>query len=249
MSDDLGRGQVGWTADRWTALDAIAAEATDASVVMRNLVEERDEPNARTIRIAGADIPVVPLQVDFVYDMQNEVDGDLDRRVRVEAQNLAAQEDQAVIAAMNLAPTNVANLQSGVFINAKNQLRGQGVQQGVAIVVGSRALTDLESEIAGVRSGLELVERVAGTTIVQSNALAQDGAGNLHAVLLQASPAAFVMGRAYGPRLRVTGNNGTVVNLRIEEGIAVGPVMGNRAIGLRLRAGGGQQQQAPAPRA
>ena len=136
-----------------------------------------------------------------------------------------------------------------MFITAKNALRAQGVQQGFAIVVGARALTDLESEAAGVRSGLELVERVASTTIVQSNALAADGAGNLHAVLLQASPAAFVIGRAYGPRLRVTGNNGTVVNLRLEEGIAVGPVLGNRAIGLRLRAGGGGQPAQAAPRA
>jgi len=72
MSDDLGRGQIGWDANRWRELDTMAADATKASVVMRNLVEHKKQPDARTVRIAGVDIGIGPLQVDFAYNMQNE---------------------------------------------------------------------------------------------------------------------------------------------------------------------------------
>jgi uncharacterized linocin/CFP29 family protein len=247
MSDDLGRGQVGWGADRWTELDTMAADATTASVVMRNLVEHKEQPDARTARIAGVDIGVGPLEVDFAYNMQNEDATDLERHVRLAAQDLADIEDQAVIAAMNIQnPQASPNLQSAQFIRAKNALRGQGVQQGFGVVVSADALTALESEAAGVRSGLELVERLVGTTVAQTNALDGAAPGNLHAVLFQASPAAFRLVHAYGPRLRVVSvQGGNVVNLRLEEGIAVGQVTPNRCLGIRLQ----QQHGKPARQA
>jgi len=109
-----------------------------------------------------------------------------------------------VIAAMNIQNPQVSpNLQSAQFIRAKNALRRQGVQRGFGVVVSADALTALESEVAGVRSGLELVERVVGTTVAQTNSLDGAAPGNLHAVLFQASPAAFQLVHAYGPRLRV----------------------------------------------
>jgi uncharacterized linocin/CFP29 family protein len=244
MSDDLGRGQVGWGADRWTELDKIAADATTASVVMRNLVEHKEQPDARTVRIAGVNCVVAPLNIDFPYNMQNEDATDLKRRVRLAAQDLAVAEDQAVIAAMNIQNPRVSpNLQSAEFIRAKNALRGLGVQQGFGVVVSADALAALETEAAGVRTGLELVERVVGTTVAQTNALDGAGPGNLHAVLFQASPAAFQLVHAYGPRLRVLGvQGGNVVNLRLEEGIAVGQVTANRCLGIRQQQQGQQEQ-------
>jgi len=246
MSDDLGRGQIGWDANRWRELDTMAADATKASVVMRNLVEHKKQPDARTVRIAGVDIGIGPLQVDFAYNMQNEDETDLERHVRLAAQDLADREDRAVIAAMNIQNPQVSpNLQSAQFIRAKNALRRQGVQGGFGVVVSADALTALESEVAGVRSGLELVERVVGTTVAQTNSLDGAAPGNLHAVLFQASPAAFQLVHAYGPRLRVVSvQGGNVLNLRLEEGIAVGQVTPNRCLGIRL-----QQQGRPARRA
>jgi len=236
MSDDLGRGQVGWGANRWEALDRIAADTTAASVVMRNLVERMEQPDARTVRIAGADIPVVQLQVDFNYNMQNEDATDLERRVRLAAQDLAFLEDRAVIDTMNIPPVPASpNLRSAVFIAAKNALRGRGVQRGFGVVVSVDALTALETEVVGSRSGMEVVERVVGTKVAQTNALDGAAPGNLHAVLFQADPAAFRLVHAYGPRLRVVGvAGGNVVNLRLEEGIAVGEVTPNRCRGIRL---------------
>jgi uncharacterized linocin/CFP29 family protein len=243
MSDDLGRGLLGWPAERWQALDTLAAEATTASVVMRNLVEHRDQPDARTVRMSGADVGVVQVRHDFTYDMQDEDAADLERRIRIAAQDLAVCEDSAVIRAMDLAnPQRSASLRSAEFMGAKNSLRGRGVQQGFAVVVSADALTQLESEVAGVRSGIELIERIIGTTVVQTNALPCGDGGDIHALLFQAAPAAYQMVHAYGPRLRVLGVvDGNRVNLRLEEGIAVGELMAHRAIGIQLQTGGKQK--------
>jgi hypothetical protein len=236
MSDDLGRGQVGWGANRWEALDRLAADATTVSVVMRNLVERKEQPDARSVRIAGANIDVFQLQSDFIYDMQNEDVTDLERRVRLAAQDLALQEDRAVIEAMNVPPQPASpNLEWPQFIARINVLRGLGVQRGFGVAVSVDALTILETQVVGIRSGLELIERAVGTKIALTNAL--DGAAwqNLHAVLFQADPAAFRLVHAYGPRLRVTDvADGTDVNLRLEEGIAIGVLTPDRCRGIRL---------------
>lgn len=236
MNDDLGRGMLGWPAERWELLDTLAADATTGSVVMRNLVEHREQPDARTVRIAGRDVAVVQIQQDIAFDMQNEDDADLERHVRVSAQDLAVAEDDAVIRVMDLQnPQQSPNLLSAEFIRAKNALRGQGVQQGFGVVVSADALTDLESEAVGVRSGLELIERVIGTTVAQSNGLPCGAGNDIHAVLFQASPAAYQMVHAYGPRIRVMGvQGGNIVNLRLEEGIAVGELTPNRCRGIQL---------------
>jgi hypothetical protein len=204
---------------------------------MRNLVERKAEPDARTVRIAGVNIDVVPLQSNFTYNMQNEDATDLERRVRLAAQNLALDEDREVIGAMNVPPAPASeDLQWPVFIAEINALRGLGVQRGFGVAVSVKALTTLETQVVGIRSGMELVERAVDTKIALTNAL--DGAAweNLHAVLFQADPAAFRLVHAYGPRLRVTGvEGGTVVNLRLEEGIAIGVLTPDRCRGIRLQ--------------
>ena len=100
------------------------------------------------------------------------------------------------------------------------------------MVVSDDAMTWIESEIVGVHSGLEIVERNVGTRVVQSGGLPCGANGDVHAVLLQASPAAYQMVRAYGPRIRVIRVLGADVRLQLEEGIAVGVLSPNRAFGL-----------------
>jgi hypothetical protein len=237
MSDDLGRGMLDWPAERWVSLDAVATDAVMGSVVLRNLLEYREQPDARTVRIAGQDIPVVQVQQDFNFDMQNDDIADLERRIQLIAQDLAVAEDTSVLGVMDLQnPQPSPNLLSAQFIRAKNALRNNGVQQGFGVVVSTDALSELEIEARGVRSGLEFIERVIGTTVAQSNGLPYGANNAIHAVLFQASPAAFQMVHAYGPRIRVMGvQGGTIVNLRLEEGIAVGELTPNRCLGIQLQ--------------
>lgn len=235
MNDDLGRGMLDWPADRWASLDTLAADAVTESVVMRNFLEFREQPDARTVRIAGKNVTVVRIPQDFTFDMQTLEEADLKREIRIAAQNLARAEDIAVIQVMNLQNLQQStNLMSGEFIRAKNTLRRQGVQQGFGIVVSAYALDELEREPVGVRSGLDRVERVVGTTVAQSNGFPFGGVNGIHAVLFQASPAAYEMVRAYGPRIRVRDvQDGTTVLLTLEEGIAVGELPPNRCLGIQ----------------
>lgn len=242
MSDDLGRGMLGWPATRWTELDTMATDTVDASAVMRNLVTMSDQPDAKNVRIGAVDVPVQALNRDFAFNMQDEAPEDLERRLRIEAQELALREDHEALDAMELFPGHDGaehfqpseTLTSAEFIKAKNQLRARGVQQGFGIVVSSQALGDLETEEKGVRSGVEFIEHVIGTTVRQCNVLGQDAYTRIHGVLFQASPAAIQMVRAYGPRLRVLNVNGPVVNLRLEEGIAARAVMPDRCLAIVL---------------
>ena len=242
MSDDFGRGMLGWTAARWTELDALAATTTTASVVMRNFVAVTDQPDAKNVRIAATDVPVQQIRADFDYNMQDDAPEDLERNVRLASQALADQEDHEVLDAMGLFPAHNGEqriqpsegLTSGEFIRAKNHLRESGVQQGFGVVVSAEALGELEGEEKGVRSGVEFVEHIIGTTIRQCNVLGHDGYGRIHAVLFQASPAAVQMVRAYGPRLRVLGVAGPVVTLRLEEGFAVHAVLPERCLAITL---------------
>lgn len=242
MSDDLGRGMLGWPAARWTELDTIASDTVGASAVIRNLITISDQPDAKNVRIGAADVPVQPLRRDFVFNMQDEAPEDLERRLRIEAQELALLEDHEALDAMELFPGHDGEehflpsetLTSAEFIRAKNQLRTRGVQQGFGVVVSAQALGDLETEEKGVRSGVEFVEHIIGASIRQCNALGQDAYGRIHGVLFQASPAAIQMVRAYGPRLRVMDVNGPTIYLRLEEGIAARAVMPDRCLAIVL---------------
>jgi hypothetical protein len=231
MSDDLGRGQIGWSPDRWQALDRIAADTVNEYVIFRNLVEHRDEIGERSVRIAGRNVPVVPIaSEEFVFNMEEEEDEDLERRVRLHAQELAAREDEAVLATMNLDPDAGAEITYTSFSTAKNALRN--ARHGLAAVVSSDVLTALETEVVGVKSGLDVVEQLLATKVAQSTALPRDG---VEAVVLQASPPAYRMVRGSMPRVRVLRiENGSEVVLRLEESIAVGELEPNRCVALPI---------------
>jgi uncharacterized linocin/CFP29 family protein len=230
MNDDLGRGQLGWSSDRWQALDRLAADTVNEYVVFRNLVEHREDIGARSARIAGRNVDVAPIcSTEFAFNMEEEDDEDLDRRVRLYAQELAAMEDEAVLARMDLHPDD-ADINYKSFSTAKNALRN--VRHGFGVVVSSDVLTDLETEEVGVKSGLDAVEQLLGTKVIQSSALPRDG---VKAVVLQASPPAYRMVRGSPPRLRVVRiDNGNEVTLRLEESIGVGELEANRAIALPI---------------
>ncbi len=72
MSDDLGRGLVSWTAERWQALDTLAGDTVTQHVVLRNLVDHQEDAGARSARIAGKNVDVVSITADFEYDMEGE---------------------------------------------------------------------------------------------------------------------------------------------------------------------------------
>src|SRR6266446_589839 len=129
--DDLGRGQLGWSADRWKKLDDLAANTVDENVILRNVVEHRDDIGARSARIAGHNKDVVPITSDeFQFNMEEGEDEDLERRVRLAAQELAAREDQAVLAVMDLVAQTDDKVDHKSFSKAKNRLKS--VQRGFA---------------------------------------------------------------------------------------------------------------------
>ena len=233
VNDDLGRGMLGWTAERWQTLDRIATDTVNEYVILRNLVEHREAPGARTARIAGQNIDVMTIASQpFHFHMEQEEDEDLERRVRLAGQELAALEDRAVLNTMAFVEIDPQNpISRASFSAAKNALRQRNVQHGFGVVVSSDVLTALETEVIGVKSGLDFVEQLLSTKVTQSNGLPWEGA---EAIVVQASPAAYRMVRASDPKVRVLGvENGNEVALRLVEYIAVGELEPNRCVAIR----------------
>lgn len=237
MNDDLGRGMLAWTPERWVALDAIASEVVNEHVVLREFFEYREEAGAHTVRISGHDIQVKAIMHDFTFDMQNEDDEDLERKVRDAAQQLALCEDDEAIGVLDLTnPMQTTDLKHQAFINAKGDLVREGVQHGFGVVVSAEALRQLETDAQGVKSGLEIAESVLGASFAQTNSLPRTN--DIHAAIFQATPATYRMVRVWGPRLRVKAvrvpNGEHIVSLRLEEGIAVGKIKSGRCLGIQL---------------
>jgi hypothetical protein len=236
-NDDLGRGMVTWDATRFTALDDIATEWVAQCAVLRSFVELQPAIGQTTVRISGKDVTVVQIYVGFEFDMTKEANEDLDRKVRLAAQDLANAEDAAVLKAMNPVKVIADHLGFEAFIKAKALLKN--VQQGFGVVVSPDVQAALDIQQAGVRSGLELVERSLVTKVVQTNALPEDmtekGAKStkVSAVVLQASPAVHRLVQGSTPQLRVLGNDGTTVRLQVEEWIAVGELESDRCVGIK----------------
>ena len=127
---------------------------------------------------------------------------------------------------------NFPTLLSADYLGGKNLLHGQGVRQGYGVVVSDRAKTWIDTEVIGVLLGSGRIERNLSTTVFQSNRLPCGANNDVQALLLQASPPAYQMVHAYGPRIRVNDVLGADVQLQLEEGIAVGVLSPNRALGL-----------------
>src|SRR4051812_48721451 len=122
MSDDLGRGVVGWPADRWEALDALAEATTSEHVILRPLVEHRDAPEAFSVRIAGQNVNVETIRsTQFDFDMELEDDEDLDRKVRFASQELASKEDKAILGVLHPTPVDLP-INVAAFSQAKKLL-------------------------------------------------------------------------------------------------------------------------------
>ncbi len=174
MSDDLGRGVIGWPVDRWQALDTLAGDTTTEHVILRNLVEHRDDPDAYSVRIAGGNIDVETVASrEFNFDMENEDDEDLNRKVRFASQELAYKEDKKVLGVMRPKAVDLP-ISVDAFSQAKKVLGDNHVQHGFGAVVSTGALTTLEIEVRGVKSGLEIVESMLSTKVAQSNGLPED---------------------------------------------------------------------------
>jgi uncharacterized linocin/CFP29 family protein len=231
MSDELGRGQVGWPAERWQALDTLAAETVTSHVVLRNLVDHQEAAGTFTVRIAGKNINVETIcSKDFDFDMAKEDDEDLKRKVRLAAQQLATAEDTRVLQEMKPKKANRSPLGYAAFSEAKGELGKQGVQHGFGAVTSPSVMTTLEIETAGLRTGLQIVEQLLNTKVAQCSALPID---KIEAVVLQASPAAYRLVHASGARLRVLGlTGGKNVKLQLEELIAVAELEPNRCAGI-----------------
>src|SRR5262245_58545300 len=103
MSDDLGRGMLGWTTERWQALDAVAVDTLTEHAVLRSVVEQREAAGAHSARIAGQNVDVDTVSEEFEIEMQDDEEEDIQRKVRLATQNLAVKEDKAVLEAMDLA--------------------------------------------------------------------------------------------------------------------------------------------------
>jgi len=247
MSDDLGRGMLSWPAERWQTLDSLGSATLQEHGVLQHVVEEREEAGAYTVRIAGQNVDVDTVEETFQFDMVEDGDADVERKVRLAAQSLAVKEDEAVLREMDQAnPQDSDPLDYKEFSKAKNALRTKGgVQGGLGVVVSSDTLTDLETNIVGAQSGLEVTERLLGAKVLQTNAL-PSGAGKVEAILVQASPPAYQMVRAWGPRLRVvTVANGKTVTLSLEQGIAVGELEQNRCLAIRRTPAAGRAPRTP----
>jgi hypothetical protein len=233
MTDELGRGMVDWPAERWLKLDENAATSVGEVAVFRNLVDVKELPGAFSARIAGTNVDVKTIGAKLTIDMENDDDEDIDRKIRLAGQSLGVKEDGEILKAMNFGPKQQsARLDHNVFIKAKNDLLNKGVQHGLGVVVSSSALNDLESELVGALSGLDVAERLlGGAKVLQSNSL-DSAAPEIEAVLVQHPPAAYRLVRGWGPRLRVLKTDGKRVDLLLEEGIAVGELEKNRCVAI-----------------
>lgn len=234
MPDDLGRGMLGWTPERWQALDALATKSAAEQVVLRHLVDEQEAKDVYNARIGARNVDVQTIQARFEINMFDDDDKDVDRKVRLAAQTLAVREDEAIVGSLDLSSTQVAGKKDLAFKDfsiAKNALRSQGVQTGIGVVISADGLADLETEIVGTQSGLDVAEKVLSTKIMQTNALPTTKP--IEAILLQAMPPSYQMVRAWGPRVRVLDvTDGKKVKLTVEEGIAVGELEPNRVLAI-----------------
>jgi hypothetical protein len=200
-------------------------------VILRNLLEHRDDADAFNVRIGATNVDVETIKSkEFSYDMENENDEDLQRKVRLASQQLAYEEDKRVLRVMK--PTAVdAPIDVSGFSKAKKVLGDNGVHSGFGAVVSTDGLSALETQALGVKSGLDLVESMLSTKVAQSNGLPE---GGFEAIVLQASPAAFRMVHAASPRVRVTGiTSGKSVQMQVEERIAVGELEPGHVVGIR----------------
>jgi hypothetical protein len=121
MSDDLGRGQVGWPPDQWQELDTLAADTVGGQVVLRNVVDHQDVPGAFSVSMAGKNVDVGTISsAAFEFDMVEEDIEDLRRKVRDKAQELAKTEDIEVLKAMQ--PTTVNHAVNGALGGSRYRL-------------------------------------------------------------------------------------------------------------------------------
>lgn len=236
MNDDLGRGQVGWRDEDWQTLDALAGEAVIAQAVLRKVIDRQEvSADAKSVRMAGKNVDVRTINSQaFDFDMEQEDEEDLHRKVRDSALELASLEDEFILKTMQpqLSPVpSITSVDSEAFFKAKAELVKKFVQQGnLAVVVSPDTLVALEKEQLGVRSGLEVVEKALVTTIAQSNALPL---GKIHAIVMQLSPAVERITHAAGPQLRVLGlSKGRKITLHLEELIAVGVLEKDRSVAI-----------------
>src|SRR5437868_1878730 len=135
MNDDLGRGMLGWTPERWQALDIVASDTLTGNAILRNLLEHREEAGAFSARIAGKNVDVVVLSEPFTIDMEYDDDEDVQRKVQSAAQKLAAKEDEAILERMNFVTVERSKekiLKHDDFGRAKNELRSGG-QNGLGV--------------------------------------------------------------------------------------------------------------------
>jgi hypothetical protein len=227
LNDDLGRGLIGWTSDFWSALDAVARDSVTEYAVFRNVVEQREGSDLHSTRMLGKNHDLQSIFHDFDVKMKDDYEEDVQRKVRLASQTLAVKEDEVVLKAFDLANTQSAiELGFREFSSAKNSLRKRGVLSGLGVIVSTDALTDLESELVGANTGLDVAERLLGTKVLQSNALPVN---EIEAVLVQASPPAYRLVRSRGPRLRVLSvTDGNVIKMRLEESIVCGQLEPNR---------------------
>lgn len=232
LNDDLGRGLLGWTTDFWMILDALARDSVTEHAVFRHIVEQREGTDLHSTRMLGKNLDLITIFHDFDVRMKDDYEEDVQRKVRVASESLAVKEDEFIVRAIDRSQAQTAGTFSYKdFSSAKNSLRKRNVHQGLGVVVGTDALTDLETELVGAVSGLDVTERLLSTKVLQSNALPYDG---VDAVLLQASPPAYRLVRSRGPRLRVlTVTDGNSVKLRLEESIVCGELEPNRCLVIK----------------
>jgi uncharacterized linocin/CFP29 family protein len=241
-SDDLGRGLVNWSADRWQALDKLATDTVTENVVLRNLVDHKDDTDAFSSRIGGKNVDVNTVSsTAFNFDMEQESDDDLNRKVRQAAQELAADEDKEVLSEMKILKIITPKADGyEAFSQAKGELSKAGVKSGFGTVVSSDIQVILETQIAGTKSGTEIVEQILSTKIAQSDALpekledpAKKAKEDVSAIVLQASPPVYQLVNANSPRVRVLQTDGKKVKLQLEERIAVGELEPGRCVGIK----------------
>ena len=242
MSDDLGRGLVNWSTDRWQALDKLATDTVTENVVLRNLIDHKDDPDAFSSRIGGKNVDVKAITSKaFDFDMEQGGDDDLNRKVRQYAQELASEEDKKVLSEMKFLKV-ITPKHDGyeAFSQAKGELSKAGVKSGFGTVVSSEMQVILETQLAGTKSGTEVVEQILSTKIAQSEALPEDledtskkAKEKVSAVVLQASPPVFQLVSANSPRVRVLKTDGKIVRLQLEERIAVGELEPDRCVGIK----------------
>src|SRR5260370_7413166 len=135
MSDDLGRGQVGWPPEQWQELDTLSSDTVSGQVVFRNVVDHQEAPGVFSVRMAGKNVDVGTISSpEFEFDMVEEDIEDLHRKVRDKAQDLARTEDIEVLKAMQ--PTAVKHaVNFDAFTNPTSQLGNAAVQQRLTSVL------------------------------------------------------------------------------------------------------------------